>query len=93
MVVEQNIFDVFCNFCIMVMDNMSHGMGVSYGFINVMLFCILEPLAILFFGASTFLAIKFKGRKRGLTWTFIALGIACVLGIAIPCLYYIIMTI
>lgn len=92
MVVEQNIFDVFCKFCILVMENLSHGMGVTYGFINVMLFCILEPLAILFFAVATILAMKFKGRKKELTWTFIALGIACFLAIVILCCYFIIKT-
>ena len=41
-----------CNYCIKVMESACHTFGVSYGFINVLWFIILQPLAILMmFGA------------------------------------------
>lgn len=38
---EYDTFDILCKLCIKVMENMAQGLGVSYGFINIMLFCIL----------------------------------------------------
>lgn len=49
MVEVTNSWDILCNICILILENLAHMTGLSYGFINIVLFVILEPLAILSF--------------------------------------------
>lgn len=59
MVVVTNEWDSFCNLCILILENMSRITGKSYGFLNVLLFVVLEPLAIIMFMCSS-LAVYFN---------------------------------
>ena len=40
-------WNLICDLCIEIMESASATFGVSYGFINVFLFIIMQPLAIL----------------------------------------------
>lgn len=82
-----NIWDSICNWCITVMWQMTSNYNVSYGFINVWLFCIIEPLAILLFMLS---AIFFARKsKRSAIVLFVA-GIVCIVSILIPIIHTVI---
>lgn len=45
MVIVTNYGDVLCNWCILVMEQLSELSGLSYGLINILLFCVLGPLS------------------------------------------------
>lgn len=84
-----NYWDVLCNQCILIMENLSHLTGLSYGLINVWFFCILGPLSTLCFMVSTATAMYGKTKRvtRNLTLTFSVFGILCILAIIIPCVW------
>ena len=84
MIEGQNTFDEICNLCILVMEHMSHELGVSYGFINFMLFCVLEPLAIFFFASAAICATVLKDRYPYVTWTLFGMGVVCTLAVILP---------
>lgn len=48
-----NSFDQLCNFCIEFLEGLSKELGVSYGELNVWLFVIIQPAAILIFMTAT----------------------------------------
>lgn len=87
-----NSYDVICNWCIHLMYQMADIFGTTYGFVNVMLFIILEPLAIVLFWFS---ATLFYSKKRGVVrnkvgkFTYIA-GILSVIAVILPIIYTII---
>lgn len=89
MVPVENYFDALCNQCILIMENMSELTGLTYGAINIWLFCILGPLSTLFFMASTATAMFCKNAKtrKYATLFFSIAGILCVLMIVIPCIW------
>lgn len=84
-----NYWDVLCNQCILILENLSHLTGLSYGLINVLFFCILGPLSTLCFMGSTATALfgKSKRIKTTLTLGFSIVGLLCIFSILIPCLW------
>ena len=60
MVYVTNYWDVLCNQCILLLENLCHLTGLSYGFINVLFFCILGPLGTICFMGSTATAVYGK---------------------------------
>lgn len=89
MVHVTNYWDVLCNECILILENLCHLTGLSYGLINVLFFCILGPLSTLFFMGSTMSAMigKTKKIKIHLTLILVCAGSICVLAIIIPSLW------
>lgn len=83
-----------CEVCINIMEAMSAASGISYGLINILLFVILQPLAILSFMLSTLFCIIYCNTKKSiykiLTIIFIILGFICIFAIVLPILYTII---
>lgn len=83
-----------CNVCINIMEAMSAASGISYGLINVLLFVILQPLAIFSFMLSTLLYIKYHNTEKSiykiLTIIFVILGFICTLAVMLPLIYTII---
>lgn len=73
-------WDVLCNQCIQILENLSHQTGLSYGLINVLFFCILGPLSTLCFMGSTATTIFVKTRtvRRNLTVAFKIAGLLCI---------------
>lgn len=69
-----------CNYCIKVMESASTIFGVSYVFINVLWFIILQPLAILMMFIAYLLQLRNK--KKIALW-FCIVGIVIVLFIVI----------
>ncbi len=65
-------FDALCWQCIHIMERMSALTGLSYGAINVLLFIIINPLAILLFLLSSAFALA---NKRLTAKIFFILGI------------------
>lgn len=53
---------LICNLCIEIMESASTTFGVSYGFINVFLFIIMQPLAIF----SMFVAYILQRMKKNI---------------------------
>lgn len=84
-----NFWDVLCNQCILILENLCHLTGLSYGLINVLFFCILGPLSTLCFMGSTASAMfgKTKRIKTDLTISLSIIGLLCVLLIIIPSLW------
>jgi len=58
MVEVHNLGDFICNICILVMEQMSKDLGISYGLLNVLLFIILQPACILTCMLSLALYVK-----------------------------------
>lgn len=89
MVNVTNYWDVLCNQCILLLENLCHLTGLSYGFINVLFFCILGPLGTICFMGSTATAVYGKSNavRKNLTLTFFLIGILCVVAILLPCLW------
>lgn len=72
-----------CNLCIEIMESASATFGVSYGFINVFLFIIMQPLAIL----SMFIAYILQRMKRpNSALAFCIIGMAIVIFILVSLL-------
>ncbi|MDE5687454.1 MAG: hypothetical protein K2I18_02370 [Paramuribaculum sp.] len=84
-----NCWDELCNWCILLLENLCHLTGLTYGFINVLFFCILGPLSTLCFMGSTATAMFGKSDlvKRRLTYVFAVVGLLCILAILFPCLW------
>lgn len=79
--------DGICDFCIQVMEHLSHIIGLSYGLINVLLFVVLGPLSTLIFMASSVIA-KTKGKySRKISISLDIAGVAIILLVLIPILY------
>lgn len=80
-----------CDVCINIMEAMSDFMGISYGLLNILLFVILQPLAILSFMLSTFFCIIYhktdKSLWKVLSIIFVISGFICVLAVVLPVLY------
>lgn len=53
MIEETNGWDELCNIFILVMENLSRETGLSYGLLNILMFCVIGPLATCCFIAST----------------------------------------
>ena len=67
MIIETNVWDILCNLCIFILENLSHITGLSYGFINIMLFVVLGPLAtVLFLSSSVLLLLDLKKKSASL---------------------------
>lgn len=43
--------DIFCNDCILFMNDFAECFGLSYSEANILLFCVIQPLLILYFMA------------------------------------------
>lgn len=84
-----NYWDVLCNQCILILENLSHLTGLSYGLINVLFFCILGPLSTLCFMGSTATAAYGKSKlvKNKLTFAFSLVGVFSIFAILLPCLW------
>lgn len=89
MVTVTNYGDVLCNWCILVMEQLSELSGLSYGLINILFFCVFGPLSTLCFMGATATAYFGKNRiiRKNLTLLFSVLGIVCVLAVILPCLW------
>ena len=89
MIEVTNYGDSECNYCIMLMEHLSQGTGLSYGLINVLLFIVIGPVSILSFMCSTLsLAfIKNKKLRKSLTIMFFAFGCLGALIVAAATLY------
>ena len=64
MIEVTNIWDELCNMCILTLEGLSHVTGLSYGFLNIMLFVILGPLATLLFMTSAFTLLANIGTRK-----------------------------
>ena len=88
------IGNYICNVCINIMEAMSTASGISYGLINILLFVILQPLAILSFMLSTLLYIKYHNTEKSIykiiTIMFVMLGFVCIFAVVLPLIYTII---
>lgn len=84
-----NDWDILCDLCIHILENLSRLTGLSYGLINVLFFCILGPLSTVCFMGSTASAVFGRSRmtKKHLTMAFAIVGMICVIAILIPCLW------
>ncbi len=89
MVIVTDYWDVLCNQCILVLQNLCHLTGLSYGLINILFFFFLGPLSTLCFMGSTLTAVYGKSRrvKVQATVALAALGILCILAIVVPSLW------
>ncbi len=71
-------FDTLCWQCIHIMERMSALTGISYGAINVILFIIINPIAIFLFMAAAAYALAGKRRTAKVFFiigsTFIAVS-------------------
>lgn len=83
MIIETNLWDYFCNLCILLMEHLSHETGMSYGLINMLLFVFLGPLSTVALTASSLLfAIGKPGKyRRFIAWSLFCVGVACMLSI------------
>lgn len=82
-----NNWDIVCNICILILENLSHMTGLSYGFLNIMLFVIMGPLATLLFMSSAItLFVKTQNirRQRVIAGVLFILGLLIILGIVVP---------
>lgn len=80
-------WDILCNFCILILENLSHMTGLSYGFLNILLFVILGPLATLLFMTSALTLLvntKIKKSQRIFATILFIMGLLVILMIAIP---------
>lgn len=87
MIEVTNQWDIICNLCILILENLSHMTGLSYGFLNIILFVILSPVAILSFMSSA--TILFMNKNRAENQILVAkllfvIGIFTVLSIIVP---------
>ncbi len=87
MVKVTNSWDMLCNICILALENLSDVTGLSYGFLNIMLFVILGPLATLLFMTSAFTLLintEIKKLQRIVAAILFTIGLLVILIIAIP---------
>lgn len=89
MVHAVNGWDELCNRCILMLENLCNLTVLTYGFINVLFFCILGPLSTLCFMGSTATAIFGKSDivKRRITIALAISGMVCIFAIILPCLW------
>ncbi len=89
MVNVTNTWDILCNLCILILENLCHITNLSYGFINIVLFVILGPLSTIMFMCSTLahMIIKNQRLKKLWTWIFFAAGWIIILAIILPVIY------
>jgi hypothetical protein len=89
MIVETNGWDMLCNLCIILMEYLSHLTGLSYGFVNIMLFVVLGPLSTLSFMGSTLAHLIIENRKKRETITCILFtcGVIAMLMVVVPIIY------
>ena len=89
MVYVTNFWDILCNQCILILENLSHLTGLSYGLINILFFCVFGPLSTLCFMGSTATAVygKSKTVKEKLTLVFSIIGLLCIFAIMIPSIW------
>lgn len=78
--------DTWCNACILIMRHMCVLTGMTYELLNVLLFIILEPMAILAFMASTIIGIKKKRWSKSVILLF-AVGVLIIIIMAIPIIW------
>lgn len=64
MIEVTNDWDMLCNICILILEGLSHVTGLSYGFLNIMLFVILGPSATLLFMTSAFTLLAGIGTRK-----------------------------
>ena len=67
-------WNLICDLCIEIMESASATFGVSYGFINVFLFIIMQPLAILAMFVADMLQ-RMKKNKMALAFCIIGISI------------------
>ena len=67
-------WNLICDLCIEIMGSASATFGVSYGFINVFLFIIMQPLAILAMFVAYILQ-RMKKNKMALAFCIIGISI------------------
>ncbi len=67
-------WNLICDLCIEIMESASATFGVSYGFINVFLFIIMQPLAILAMFVAYILQ-RMKKNKMALAFCIIGISI------------------
>ena len=67
-------WNLICDLCIEIMESASATFGVSYGFINVFLFIIMQPLAILEMFVAYILQ-RMKKNKMALAFCIIGISI------------------
>ncbi len=82
-----NSWDALCNFCILVLEHLSHMTGLSYGFLNIIFFVILGPLSTLLFMASAitlFIKTQKVKAQRTIAAILFGLGIVFILCIITP---------
>lgn len=87
MIEVTNEWDLICNLCILILENLSHMTGLSYGFLNIILFVILGPLATLLFMSSAFtlfINVKKKNIQKLIAKLLFTAGILVILLIVIP---------
>lgn len=80
-------WDIIFNLCILILENLSHMTGLSYGFLNITLFVILGPLATLLFMSSAltlFINVKKRNTQKVIAELLFVTGILVILLIAIP---------
>ena len=90
MIEVTNIWDMLCNMCILTLENLSHATGLSYGFLNIMLFVILGPSATLLFMTSALTLLvnaEIRKSQRIFATILFAMGLLVMLMIAIPIIY------
>ena len=89
MIEVTNFWDALCNICIVLLEHLSHESGLSYGELNILIFCVLGPLATSFYFISSLTALFIKNFKKRLYWSipFITLGTIIVLGVFIFLMY------
>ena len=68
--------DNFCNECILFMNDFAEFFGLSYSEANILLFCVIQPLLIMYFMALA-LANHYKhsNKMKKITWVSIAVSI------------------
>ena len=67
-------WNLICDLCIEIMESASATFGVSYGFINVFLFIIMLPLALLAMFVAYILQ-RMKKNKMALAFCIIGISI------------------
>ncbi|MDE6721670.1 MAG: hypothetical protein K2J84_05940 [Bacteroidaceae bacterium] len=86
MIEVTNIWDELCNMCILILEGLSHVTGLSYGFLNIMLFVILGPSATLLFMTSALTLLvnaEIRKSQRIFATILFAMGLLVVLMIAL----------
>ena len=87
MIKVTDIWDMLCNMCILILENLSHMTGLSYGFLNIMLFVILGPLATLLFMTSALTLLvntEIRKSQRIFATVLFTMGLLVMLMITIP---------